>query len=103
MRWAGVDLPLWLLYFKPYLLVNSRKNKHLAVQAIPKLFALLDANGDGIVSSDEIKSAMTEYDEESDDIDPWTAFAAGEMSLIGLFFLMMNGGGGHGLMFSLCF
>ena len=70
---------------------------------LQKLFALLDANGDGIVSSDEIKSAMTEYDEESDDIDPWTAFAAGEMSLIGLFFLMMNGGGGHGLMFSLCF
>ena len=58
-----------------------------------------DANGNGIVSSDEIKSAMTEYDEESDDIDPWTAFAAGSLSLIGLFNLMMT----HPGLMSLCF
>ena len=59
----------------------------------------MDHNRDGIVSSDEIKSAMTEYDEESDDIDPWAAFAAGSLSLIGLFNLMTT----HPGLMSLCF
>jgi hypothetical protein len=49
---------------------------------LQRLFVKLDHNRDGIVSSDEIKRATTEYDEES---DVKRAFAAGEMSLIGLF------------------
>ena len=63
------------------------------VEEIKKIFSVLDTNGDGILSADEIRKGLAE-NEESDPY-PFTTlhlFTGGATSVVGIFKLLQSVG-----------
>ena len=78
----------------------------MPVVELKKIFSVLDTNGDGVISAEEIKKAVDENEDEKtgfyENFNPFYAFTGGA-SVVGVFKLLQGAAaqGAGGL--SLCF